>query len=74
MERHVEALEALKTLEKPMITPAEAAPVIGCDPHWIRLMAKSEPEKPGFPVTVVGTRTKIPRIPFIRYMEGTGEV
>ncbi|MGN0776724.1 MAG: hypothetical protein ACI4MM_08635 [Candidatus Ventricola sp.] len=72
MERHVEALEALKTLDKLMITPAEAAPVIGCDPHYIRLMARSDPEKLGFPVTVVGTRTKIPRIPFIRFVEGMG--
>lgn len=72
MERHAEALEALKTLDKIMITPAEAAPVIGCDPHWIRLMARSTPEKLGFPVTVVGTRTKIPRIPFIRFVEGMG--
>lgn len=70
MERHAEALEAIKAMDKPMITPAEAAPVIGCDPHWIRLMARQRPEGLGFPVTVVGTRTKIPRIPFIQHVEG----
>jgi len=73
MERHAQALEAIKVMEKPMITPAEAAPVIGCDPHWIRLMARQKPEGLGFPVTIggkKGTRTYIPRLPFIRYVEG----
>lgn len=73
MERHAEALAAIKAMDKTMITPAEAAPVIGCDPHWIRLMARQKPEGLGFPVTIVGkngNRTKIPRIPFIKYVEG----
>lgn len=73
MERHAGALEAIKALEAPMITPAQAATVLGCDPHWIRLMARQNPDGLGFPVTIggkKGTRTKIPRIPFIRYIEG----
>ena len=73
MERHAGALEALKAMEKPFITPAQAASVIGCDPHWIRLMARQKPEGLGFPVTIggkKGTRTMIPRIPFIRFVEG----
>lgn len=73
MERHAQALEAIKAMEKTMITPAEAAKVIGCDPHWIRLMARQNPKGLGFEVTIggeKGTRTYIPRIPFIRYVEG----
>lgn len=73
MERHMEALEAIKRMEKPFITPAEAAPVIGVNPHWIRLMARQKPEGLGFPVTITGkkgTRTHIPRLPFIKYVEG----
>lgn len=74
MERHMDALQALKQMEKPMITAAEAAPVLGCDPHWIRLMARQNPSGLGFPVTTLGKggkRTKIPRIPFIQYIEGS---
>lgn len=71
MERHSEALDAIRTIEKPTITPALAAQVIGCDPHYIRIAARQKPEQLGFPVIVVGTRTKIPRIPFIRFVEGT---
>ena len=70
MERHYEALDAIKAIEKPTITPVLAAQVIGCDPHFIRVAARQKPEMLGFPVIVVGTRTKIPRIPFIRYIEG----
>ncbi|MBQ8617687.1 MAG: hypothetical protein IJ418_09245 [Clostridia bacterium] len=64
-------MAAIKAMDKPMITPAEAAQVLGCNPHDIRVKAKLQPDLLGFPVTVVGTRTKIPRIPFIRHVEGT---
>lgn len=70
MERHMDALDAIKRMETPTITPAQAAPVLGCDPHWIRLVARQQPERLGFPVTVIRSRTKIPRVPFIRYIEG----
>ena len=65
-----EAIEAIKALEDVTITPALAAQALGCDPHWIRIMAKTTPEKLGFPVIIIRSRTRIPRIPFIRFMEG----
>lgn len=64
------ALEELKTMDAVTITPAQAAPVLSCDPHFIRIKARTDPESLGFPVTVLGKRTKIPRIPFINYVEG----
>lgn len=64
------ALEKIKSMDKLFLTPAEAAPVIGCDPHYIRVAARTKPEMLGFPVLVYGTRTKIPRLPFIRFIEG----
>ncbi len=63
-------LQDLKNLRKDIITPAEAAQVIGCDPHYIRVQARSDPKMLGFPVVVIGSRTKIPRLPFIQFMEG----
>ena len=63
-------LAEIKALEKDVITPAQAAGVLGCDPHWIRMTAHRAPERLGFPVTVLGSRVKIPRMAFIRYMEG----
>lgn len=63
-------LAEIKALDRDVITPAQAAGPLGCDPHYIRLVAHQCPEKLGFPVVVLNSRTKIPRIPFIRYIEG----
>ena len=63
-------LEDLKAMTKTMLTPAEAAQIIGCDPQLIRIAARQQPELLGFPVIAVGTRTKIPRLPFLQFVEG----
>lgn len=66
-----EALEEIKRMDKPFISPQQAARVIGCNPAYIRLTAHGpNPMALGFETTVMGTRTRIPRIPFIRYVEG----
>ena len=73
MEKHAQALESIKAMDKPYITAAQVAPVIGMDPHWIRVRARQCPESLGFPVTMGGKdghRVYIPRIPFIRFVEG----
>lgn len=61
-------LDEIRNSTKEVLTPAEVAEVLGCDPQDIRLTAKRCPEKLGFPVCVIGTRTKIPRVPFLRFM------
>lgn len=63
-------LTEIKALDRDVITPAQAAGALNCNPHWIRLMARQQPELLGFPVTVIRSRVKIPRVAFIRYMEG----
>lgn len=65
-------IEEIKQSTDAFITPAVAASVIGCDPNNIRLTAKQRPELLGFPVCVIGRRVKIPRLPFIQFVEGTG--
>lgn len=58
------------------LTPAEAAGVLGCDPYKISVMAATEAGRRdlGFPVIRLGKHTKIPRIPFLRYMGWEGEI
>ena len=56
--------------DKTMLTPADIAPVLGADPQDIRLTARLHPERLGFPVSVIGTRTKIPRLGFLNWLEG----
>jgi len=61
-------LKEIRESDKEMLLPTDIAPVLGCNPHLIRLAARERPELLGFPVTVVGTRTKIPRKPFLAFL------
>ena len=64
------ALDTIKAMESNCITPAVAAKALNCDPHYIRVAARQCPEDLGFPVIRLGNRTKIPRLPFIQFLEG----
>ena len=55
---------------KAYLTPVEVAAVLNCDPHSIRTQAHRDPSRLGYPVIVIGRRVRIPRIPFLRYLEG----
>lgn len=61
---------------KMYLTTQEAADVIGCDRNNISLMAATQEgrEALGFRVIRIGTETKIPRIPFLRFMGWEGEI
>ena len=61
-------LDEIKASDKSVLTPAEVAEVLGCDAQDVRIQARTAPERLGFPVIVVKTRTKIPRVPFLRFM------
>lgn len=63
-------LEDIKTMDREMLTPAIVAEVINGDAQKIRMQARERPELLGFPVIVYGSRVKIPRRAFIRYMDG----
>ena len=67
-------LDDIRAMSKPTILANEAAQVLGCDPQWLRLMARERPEKLGFPVCCTSKhRVKIPREPFLRFL-GMAEV
>lgn len=57
------------------LTTEEAAGLLGCDRNNISVMAATQEgrEALGFRVIRIGGRTKIPRIPLLRYLgyEGT---
>lgn len=63
-------LNDIKGMDTDVITPAAAAQVLKCNPHWIRVAARQRRDLLGFPVIVLGSRVKIPRLAFIAYMEG----
>jgi len=64
-------IKELRSSDKTFLTPADVAPALGSDPQTIRLQARADAGKLGFPVTVIGNRIKIPRKPFLEYI---GEV
>lgn len=63
-------LEEIKKLDRDFITAADVAEVLGTDPNSLRWQAREEPANLGFPVVVIKSRVKIPRLPFIRFICG----
>lgn len=62
-------LAEIRSSDKAVLTPAEVAPVLGVKPQSIRA---ADPCDLGFPVCRIGTRTLIPRKPFLAFVEGSG--
>lgn len=60
--------ELTKKVDREFFTAAEVCWVLGSDPQTIRDTARQRPELLGFPVILTGSRVKIPRIPFLRFM------
>lgn len=61
-------LDEIRASDKAVLTPADVAPVLGVNPQSIRA---ADPVDLGFPVTKIGTRTLIPRKPFLAFVEGS---
>ncbi len=63
-------LEQIRRSAKAVLIPTDIAEVLGCAPQSIRDQARNRPDLLGFPVTVVRSRTYIPRVAFLRYIDG----
>lgn len=59
-------LEEVKRSDKAFLLPKDIAPILGSDEQTIRVSARLGVL--GFPVTFVGNRLKIPRLPFLRFI------
>ena len=64
------SLDDLKRIDREYLTPAQVAEILNCSAHGIRIWARKRPEQLGFPVCIIGTRVRIPKRPFIQFMEG----
>ena len=62
-------LDEIRASDKAMLTPQDVAPVLRVNPQSIRI---ADPAELGFPVSKIGTRTLIPRLPFLAFI-GVGE-
>lgn len=54
--------------DKDFLIPKDVADVLGCQPYTINCQAKADPAKLGFPVCMMGTNVRIPRLAFIHWM------
>ena len=66
-------IEEIKASDALFLKPSDIAPLLKCNPNYIRQAAHERPELLGFPVVVIGTRTRIPRKPFLDYIGETSD-
>ena len=64
------SLEEIRSSDKLFLSPGDICSVLGSNPQTIRVTARQCPELLGFPFTFTGNRMKIPRIPFLNFIEG----
>lgn len=62
-------LEQIRDSDKDILTPEDVHEVLGCGAYSINVQAKSDPSKLGFPVCLIGSRVRIPRIGFLNWFE-----
>lgn len=63
-------IQEMKASTKEVLTPADVAPILGCDQSLIRFQVEKDPSKLGFNVCKMGSRVKIPRLAFLAWLEG----
>lgn len=61
-------IEQLQQSKQLFVSSADVSEILRCDPQCLRRQAQNNPAQLGFPVIVQGTRVRIPRIPFLRYI------
>lgn len=59
-------IEEIRQSDKVFLLPKDICGVLGSNEQTIRIAARMGVL--GFPVTFVGNRTKIPRVPFLKYI------
>ena len=63
-------LARIEALDKEMLAPADIAKYLGCSPYTINVATENGNNPFPFPVIRLGTRVKIPKMPFIKAMRG----
>ena len=65
-------MQEIRISNKDCLIPSDIAEVLGCDKYLINLQVKQDKELGTnsfpFPTILIGSRVKIPRIPFLKAM------
>lgn len=70
MSETPKTLEEIEALPKEMLIPTDVAPILGCSPYTINVATRDGNNPFPFPVIRMGTRVRIPKMPFIKAMRG----
>ena len=63
-------LDRIEALDKDMLVPTDICKYIGCSAYRINVATRDGKNPFPFPVIRMGTRVRIPKIPFIKAMRG----
>lgn len=67
-------MDEIKRSDKMYLIPSDISGILGCAAYNINLQVKADKENGinsfPFPTILIGTRVKIPRLAFIKAMEG----
>lgn len=63
-------LKEIEQSDKDTLTCSDVSEVLRCNAYTLHMQAQQRPEMLGFPVICMGNRVKIPRKPFLKFMEG----
>lgn len=63
-------LSELEKLDKEVLVPKDIAPILGCTPYSINVATQNGNNPFPFPIIRMGTRVRIPKMPFIKAMRG----
>lgn len=63
-------LDRIAALPKDMLVPTDICKYLGCSSYTINVVTRDGKNPFPFPVIRLGTRVKIPKIPFIKAMRG----
>ena len=66
-------LAEIEALPVEVLSCAQISKVLCSNPSSIHDQAVANPSRLGFPVIVHGTRVKIPKTPFIKFMRGEAQ-
>ena len=65
-----EELDRIEKLDKAMLVPTDVAKYLGCSAYTINVATQNGRNPFPFPVIRMGTRVRIPKVPFLKAMRG----
>lgn len=63
-------LDRIAALDKEMLVPTDVCKYLGCSAYTINIATEDGKNPFPFPIIRMGTRVRIPKVPFVKAMRG----